>query len=142
MINFNKYVIAATALMLAVVAGCSYLAPRSRGNGPSMTAEGVRFRYHAPAATKVQLAANWPGNNWARGDGSAGEIDVGLMKADKNGMWEIVVPLGPGRYQYIFWVDEVAWRLDQGNPEEVNGGPAGVASQLLVFLNDGKLEIR
>lgn len=141
MANTRGLIISAV-LALAVVTACSYLAPRSRGAGPSVTPEGVKFQYYAPSATKVQLAGNWPENNWARGDGSVGEADVGLMKADKNGMWEVVIPLGPGRYQYIFWVDEVNWRLDPGNPEEVKGGPVGVVSQLLIFSNEGKLEIR
>jgi hypothetical protein len=90
----------------------------------------------------VQLAGNWPENNWARGDGSAGEADIGLMTAGKEGLWEIVIPLDAGRYQYLFWVDEATWHLDPGNPEEVSGGPAGVASLLMVFTRDGKREIR
>jgi 1,4-alpha-glucan branching enzyme len=107
-----------------------------------MTADGVKFRYYAPGATRVQLAGNWPGNNWARGDGSVGEADIGLMKVDQNGMWEIVVPLGPGRYYYVFWVDDNRWHTDPGNPEEFDFGPPGRSSVLVVFLQGGELEIR
>lgn len=132
--------VSAAALLSAF--GCSQFASRSRAGKPSVEADGIRFVYYAPAATRVQLAGNWPGNNWARGDGSVGEADVGLMTSDKDGTWEITVSLGPGRYQYLFWVDENTWQLDPANPEEVDGGPAGIASQLLVVKRDGKLEIR
>jgi 1,4-alpha-glucan branching enzyme len=124
-------------------AGCAWLAPRERAAGPAVVEDGVRFTYYAPSATRVQLAGSWPENNWARGDGSVGEANVGLMSdEDGDGLWEIVVALGPGRYQYLFWVNENTWRLDPGNPEEVVGGPAGKASQLTVFRRSGGLEIR
>ena len=107
-----------------------------------MTEYGVKFRYYAPGASRVQLAANWPENNWARGDGSVGEADIGLMAVDDQGMWEIVVPLGPGRYYYVFWVDDNRWRTDPGNPEEIEFGPPGRSSVLIIFLQGGELEIR
>lgn len=129
-------------LAVAATAGCSYLAPRGRAPGPEITPEGVRFRYYAPEAIRVQLAGGWPENNWARGDGSVGEADIGLMTVDSGGMWEIVVPLGPGRYQYLFWVDENTWHLDPGNSDHVTGGPRNKACLLVIFMRDGKLEIR
>lgn len=128
---------------LLLVAGCGYLAPRERAPGPSVGENGVVFRFYAPAAARVQLAGNWPGNNWARGDGPAGEADIGLMSdGDGDGVWEIVVALEPGRYQYMFRVDEARWMLDPGNPEEVTGGPAGTASLLTLFRRGERLEIR
>jgi len=103
----------------------------------------VRFSFYAPTATRVQLGGNWPENNWAQGDGDAGVADIGLMSdGEKDGIWEIVVPLGPGRYQYLFQVDENTWHLDPGNPEEVLGGPTGTSSQIVVFLRDQSLEVR
>ena len=126
----------------AVAPGCSQFAGRDAAPGPAMTPEGVKFRYYAPGASRVQLAGNWPENNWARGDGSVGEADIGLMTVDDRGMWEIVVPLGPGRYYYVFWVDDNRYHTDPGNPEEVEFGPIGRTSLLVVFLEGGKLEIR
>jgi len=123
--------------------GCASLAPRSRAPGPVMTSDGIRFRFFAPAAHRVQLAGSWPGNNWARGDGSVGEADIGLMQDDDNdGVWEIVVPLPPGRYQYVFWLDEATWQVDPGNAAEVDAGPAGQASEVLVVQRGGSLEVR
>lgn len=125
------------------LAGCASLAPRSRAPGPAMTSDGIRFRFFAPAAHRVQLAGSWPENNWARGDGSVGEADIGLMQDDDNdGVWEIVVPLPPGRYQYVFWLDEATWQVDPGNAAEVNAGPAGRASEVLVVQRGGSLEVR
>jgi 1,4-alpha-glucan branching enzyme len=137
-----KKALAVFSTLFAFGLGCSHLASRGRVGGPLVVEDGVQFRFYAPSATRVQLAGDWPGNNWARGDGSAGEADIGLMDVDGKGNWQIVVPLAPGRYRYLFWVDENTWHLDPGNPEEVAGGPVGVASQVFVFLRDGKREIR
>jgi 1,4-alpha-glucan branching enzyme len=130
---------AAIVLIALAVAGCAAIAPRERAVRPQIGPDGVTFRFYAPAATRVQLAGDWPGNNWARGDGSAGEADIGLMSDDDgDGVWEITVDLAPGRYLYIFWVNETMWRLDPANPEEVPGGPAGRASLLTLFSTPGE----
>ena len=130
------------AVVALVAAGCSSFAARGTLPGPRITDDGVAFRFYAPGAGRVQLAGNWPENNWAQGDGSVGEANIGLMKVNADGVWEIMVRLGPGRYQYVFWVDENTWQLDPGNPEEVVGGPMGKTSLLVVFSAGGKLEIR
>lgn len=123
--------------------GCASLAPRARATGPAVADDGVRFRFFAPTAHRVQLAGSWPENNWAKGDGSVGEANVGLMSDDDaDGMWEIVVPLSAGRYQYLFWIDEATWSLDPGNPEEVQAGPQGRASEIVVVVRDDEREIR
>jgi 1,4-alpha-glucan branching enzyme len=139
---------AAAAVLLSlvvvalVVAGCSRFAARGTLPGPRITEDGVSFRFYAPGAMRVQLAGNWPENNWARGDGSVGEANIGLMKVNADGVWEIVVSLGPGRYQYVFRVDENTWQLDPGNAEEAAGGPMKKTSVVVIFLAGGKLEIR
>jgi 1,4-alpha-glucan branching enzyme len=133
----------AMAVVIAAGVGCSHLAPRARAGGPIMTAEGVRFRFFAPSAHRVQVGGDWPGNNWTRGDGPEGEAEIGLMSDDDNdGLWELVVPLEPGRYRYAFRVDELLWRTDPGNPAEVDAGPGGRASEIVVVERDGFLEVR
>jgi 1,4-alpha-glucan branching enzyme len=125
------------------MAGCGYIAPRKLGSGPAVVEDGVVFTFYAPSARRVQLAGDWPGNNWARGDGSVGEADIGLMSdADSDGIWEITVALPPGRYKYLFWVDELSWHLDPGSPEEVAGGPTGSCSQVILYSDSDRLEIR
>jgi hypothetical protein len=131
------------AMIVALLAGCSYLAPRPAVRSAGVDGEAVVFRFYAPTARRVQLAGDWPGNNWAKGDGSVGEANVGLMSdANGNGVWEIRVELEPGRYRYLFWVDETTWHLDPENPEEVEGGPARKCSQLVLHENNGDLQIR
>jgi 1,4-alpha-glucan branching enzyme len=129
--------------VIALAVGCSSLAPRTRATLPAVADDGVRFRFFAPTAHRVQLAGSWPENNWAKGDGSVGEADIGLMADDDaDGTWEIVVPLAAGRYQYLFWIDEATWSLDPGNAEEVEAGPQGRASEIVVVVRDGRLEVR
>ncbi|HEX5132818.1 MAG TPA: hypothetical protein VFX92_10055 [Candidatus Krumholzibacteria bacterium] len=124
-------------------AGCASLAPRSRAPGAQAGETGVRFVFFAPSAHRVQLAGSWPENNWARGDGPAGEADIGLMSDDDNdGLWEIEVALPAGRHQYLFWVDEATWELDPGNPQQVDAGPAGRASELVLVRRGDRLELR
>jgi 1,4-alpha-glucan branching enzyme len=131
-----------TALVV-FAAGCASLAPRSRATGPVVDGDGVRFRFFAPTAHRVQLAGSWPENNWARGDGPVGEANVGLMSDDDgDGMWELVVSLPAGRHQYLFWIDEATWSVDPGNPEEVAAGPQGRASELVLIVTPSRREIR
>jgi len=133
--------IALSTVLICAAPGCSRFASRTAAPGPVMTPDGVEFRYYAPGASRVQLAGNWPENNWAQGDGSVGEADIGLMTVDSKGMWEIVVPLDAGRFYYLFWVDDNRWHTDPGNPQEVEFGPRGRSSLLVVFLQGEKLEL-
>jgi 1,4-alpha-glucan branching enzyme len=127
---------------LAVV-GCASLAPRGRIAGPAVTDDGVRFVFFSPTAHRVQLAGSWPDNNWARGDGPVGEANIGLMADDDgDGIWEITVNLPAGRHQYLFRLDEATWAVDPGNPVQVEAGPVGRASELVLVARGPRLEIR
>jgi 1,4-alpha-glucan branching enzyme len=127
---------------LLLLSGCSYFMAR-RSLGPVVRENVVVFRYYAPSARRVQLAGDWPGNNWAVGDGSVGEADVGLMEdKDGDGVWEISLSLPPGRHHYLFWVDEHTWHVDPDNPEEGEGGPAQVCSLLLLSREGDRLLVR
>lgn len=129
--------------ILIIVSGCGYLLPRQIAQGPTLVESDVLFRYYAPNARRVQLGGDWQGNNWTRGDGRAGEANIGLMQDDNNdGIWEIRVALPAGRYKYLFLVDENTWHTDPGNVEEVQGGPAELCSQIVLHTEGGRLEIR
>lgn len=130
-----------SGLVGALLGGCSYLSPRQVASGPALEEGEVLFRYYAPSARRVQLAGDWQGNNWARGDGSVGEANIGLMES-KDGWWEIRVQLPAGRYRYLFWVDENTWHTDPGNPDEIAGGPAQLCSQIVLQFKNNRLEIR
>lgn len=140
------FVLVCGVIVAAVVVGslgCGYLAPRKMSYSPVVKDDAVLFRFYAPAARQVQLAGSWPENNWARGDGSVGEANIGLMEdKDGDGVWEILIVLPPGRHKYLYWVDELSWHLDPGNPEEISGGPSGVCSQIILYSNRETLEIR
>jgi len=136
--------IVSLGLLLSWAGGsCIRLAARDRAPGPRIEKGMVLFRYYAPEAFRVQVAGDWPRNNWARGDGAIGEANVGLMKdEDGDGVWELAVKLPPGRYRYLFLVDEDSWRLDPGNPDEVEGGPVGRCSRLVILEREGKMVLR
>lgn len=130
-------------LAVALLSGCSYFLPRRHSRGPVLDGDLVVFRCYAPSARRVQLAGDWPGNNWARGDGDVGEANIGLMNDDDgDGVWEITIALPAGRHHYLFLVDENTWHVDPANPEEAEAGPVNVCSVLLLGRDGDTLRIR
>lgn len=73
------------------------------------TLEFVEFTLQAASARKVVLRGDI--NRWA-----ATGID---MTRQSNGIWEVLIPLPPGRYRYHFAADGVE-KLDPGAPSEVD----------------------
>ena len=122
------------ACAAAVVAGCGSLNfVKRRLPPPTPQAGGIVFRFEAPSAKVVQLAGNWPENNWLAGQAQTGSFLVGEMTdADKDGIWERVEPLPSGRYQYKFVIDRVNWKFDPSNPQRVDDGFGGFNSLLIV----------
>ena len=115
-----------------LVASCGGMIERAV-RSPVIAEEGVTLRIYSPAARTVQVAGDWQGNNWGRGDAEAGEVLVGLMeRLEKGGIWEITLDLEPGRYRYRFIIDEVKYILDPDNPRVVDDGTGGRASLLIV----------
>jgi hypothetical protein len=118
-------------LVLLAGAGCPPppVLPRSPEIGPA----GVVFRYRAPAAQVVQVAGSWADNFALRGLEWTRDTRVGrLQDDDGDGLWEIVVPLGPGRYEYQFLVDGRFWENDPANPQRAPGAQGGQVSLLIV----------
>jgi hypothetical protein len=126
--------VAMLALVLAGAAGCGKLNfVKRRLPPPSASADGVMFLFEAPSAKLVQLAGNWPENNWLAGQAQTGSFLVGEMKdTDGDGIWERLEPLPPGRYQYKFVIDRVNWKPDPNNPQRVDDGYGGFNSLLIV----------
>jgi 1,4-alpha-glucan branching enzyme len=94
-------------LVLGFVSGCA-----ASLRGPEMTDSGVRFSLHAPEATSISLAGNF--NRWSA------TSDL-LGGPDKNGVWSLVKPLTPGRYEYRFIVNNRDWILDPHAPSIDDG---------------------
>jgi 1,4-alpha-glucan branching enzyme len=115
-----------------LVVSCGGVIERA-ARSPALGEEGVTFRLKSPAARTVQIAGDWQGNNWGRGDAEAGEVLVGLMeRSGTEGIWEITIALRPGRYRYRFIIDEVKHVLDPDNPRVVDDGIGGRANLLIV----------
>lgn len=138
----RRRLVAAVLLILAATAaggGCSYSRLlRNRLPTPHRVDDfqnAVRFVYEAPQAQHVSLCGNWDENGWC-GTKAAGRFDqaVGAMQDDdKDGIWEVVVPLKPGRYLYKFAVDwGVRWEQDANNPLGEDDGFGGQNSVLVL----------
>ena len=66
---------------------------------------GTLFRCRAPEARSVAVAGSF--NGWG--------LDATPMSdPDGDGLWEVVVPLSPGLYRYMFFVDGHEWRCPEG----------------------------
>jgi len=121
-------------VLLATVglSGCSLLSfVEDRTPPPEPTENGIRFYYKAPAARQVNVAGEF--NNWV--GTSDGRLDPNIdpmSDPDGDGIWEITLPLPPGRYQYKYLVDQVDWQEDPGNPETTDDGFGGKNSILVV----------
>jgi chromosome partitioning protein len=85
-------------------------------------AKGVVFTFKDPRVRDVQLAGDF--NNWIPDQGVETRHGPG-------GTWEKVVRLGPGVYQYRYFVDG-EWTPDPSNPRRVEGPAGGVNSVLII----------
>ena len=92
-------------------------AVKDRLPAPHAVAGGTLFQYANPAARQVQVCGNF--NNWCGTKDTGGLLDpsIGIMSDDNgDGVWEIVLNLPPGRYQYKFCTDRISWTRDPSNP--------------------------
>ena len=55
-----------------------------------------------------------------------------MYDREGTGLWSIVLPLPPGRYEYKFVLDGEKWVPDPGNEEEVDDGFGSVNSIIIV----------
>lgn len=127
----RRHILAVAILATGVsVLGCSGMGfIKKRLPPPTQTKDGVVFRFQAPSARVVQLAGNWPANNWLAGQAQTGTFLVGEMTdEDGDGIWTRAEPLTPGRYQYKFVIDRVNWKEDPNNPNRTDDGYGGFNS--------------
>jgi 1,4-alpha-glucan branching enzyme len=124
------------AVLICTVAisssGCLFLRIiRNRLPAPHPVEGGILFQYEAPSAKYVNLAGNF--NSWCGTEGS-GRFDPTIdpmTDEDGDGIWTIIKPLRPGRYQYKFVIDrEARWELDPSNPDTDQEG--GFTNSLII----------
>jgi cyclomaltodextrinase len=82
----------------------------------------VTFSYQAPGAKAVYLAGSF--NNWS-------DSQTRLSDEDGKGVWQTVLDLPVGRYEYKFVVDG-SWHHDPANPQTSDDGFGGFNSILNV----------
>ena len=75
---------------------------------PVITKDGVVFTYYSPKASQVYVVADF--NDWEVGK-------LPMVNIEGTGMWQRIVPLGKGRYEYKFYVDG-QWVSDPNNPDK------------------------
>jgi 1,4-alpha-glucan branching enzyme len=136
----NWLLVLSLALCAVVLAaGCSTISGsvRNRLPPPHEVEGGILFQYEAPAARVVTLAGSF--NNWG-GTKGGGRYDAGIdpmSDEDGDGIWTIVKPLPPGRYQYKFVIDNaVRWETDPSNAN--TGVEEGITNSLVIVPEDVK----
>ena len=114
---------------------CSLHFIKTRLSPPQKVEGGILFQYDAPSARQVNLAGNFPDNEWLKhGD----QIDVMYdngQDGDRisgDGIWSIIKDLSPGRYEYKFVVDRNSWVEDPNAIEKIDDGYGGTNSVLIV----------
>ena len=92
---------------------CSLHFIKTRLSPPQEVEGGILFQYDAPSARQVNLAGNFPDNEWLKhgmqvdlmhDDGENGDKIAG------DGIWSIKKQLSVGRYEYKFVIDRNSWR--------------------------------
>jgi 1,4-alpha-glucan branching enzyme len=119
-------------VLCTVLLGCAAMnAIKDRLPAPHRVEGGILFQYDAPAAQRVNLAGQF--NDW--GGTLIGPLDptIDAMTKNEKGIWQIVVPLKPGRYEYKFVLDGgVVWKHDPNNAERVDDGYGGYNSVVVI----------
>jgi 1,4-alpha-glucan branching enzyme len=119
-------------ILTSLCSGCLFLRVIKKRLPPPHPVEGgILFQFDAPSARYVNLAGNF--NDWG-GTLTTGRFDPSIdpmEDPDGDGVWTIIKPLRPGRYQYKFVIDNgVRWERDPNNPGTDQEG--GFTNSLLI----------
>lgn len=111
------------AASFAFVPGCgpgfSGIGGGAAAPGPERVEGGIRFTFYSQKARKVAIAGDF--NGWS-------PVADQLFDREGNGLWSIVLPLPPGRYEYKYVVDGDRWIPDPANPDRERDGFGGYNS--------------
>ena len=121
--SFLAFLFLAAALAPACGPGFPGIDGGQGAAGPERVEGGIRFSIHHPKAKKVMIAGDF--NGWS-------PVADPLLDRGGTGLWSIVLPLPPGRYEYKFVVDGEKWIPDPGNPEREKDGFGGYNSVVVI----------
>ena len=87
----------------------------------------------APAAAPIEFTVRAPGSSQVSIVGDFNDWDPGAnpLTTRAGGVWATTIPLGPGRYNYAFVVDGVAWVPGDADPRALGeefGTPTSVVT--------------
>ena len=71
----------------------------------SQSLKQIEFSFLAPEAQGVSIGGSF--NQW--------NPSSHPLERDKKGIWKIILPLSPGQYEYLFFVDG-GWQTDPNCP--------------------------
>jgi len=107
MISFIMIRILPLFLIFYLVSGCA-----SHHQGPELVGKGVRFTFSASMARSVAIVRSF--NNW---DPRRNMLGPSKDRSE----WSITLPLSPGKYEYLFVIDNKTWMPDPEAPEVDDG---------------------
>ena len=118
-----------------IVNGCAFNFIKKRLLPPHEIESGILFQYDAPSARQMNLAGNFPDNEWLKHGYSIDMMYDNGKNGDKiagDGVWSIVKSLSPGRYEYKFVVDRNSWVQDPNAFDTIDDGYGGKNSIVIV----------
>ena len=135
--NLKKNIICLISIisLLLFFTGCTMNIIKNRLSPPYPVTDGILFQYDAPSARQVNLAGNFPDNEWLRYGNKIDIMHDDGKNGDKiagDGIWSIVKQLVPGRYEYKYVVDRNSWIEDPNAIETIDDGYGGNNSVLIV----------
>ena len=134
MLKVKKYYMSFVFLFLIFV-GCSTSIVKKRLLPPHKVQDGILFQFDAPSARQVNLAGNFPDNEWLKNGDRIDIMNDSGINGDKlanDGIWSIIKSLSPGRYEYKFVIDRNSWVEDPNALDRSEDGHGGVNSVLIV----------
>ena len=131
----RKIILFLILIFALILTGCALNFIKNRLAPPHSVGGGILFQYDAPSARRVNLAGNFPDNQWLK-DGIQDDMmnDAGNNgdQVAGDGIWSIIKPLAAGRYEYKFLVDNNSWFPDPNALDTTNDGLGGQNSVLIV----------
>ena len=92
-------------LLLIFSLGCSFNFIKKRLSAPYKIDAGILFQYEAPSARQVNLAGNFPDNEWLKHGDRVDVMNDNGINGDKiagDGIWSIIKSLSSGSIEMNF----------------------------------------